>query len=148
VAGDDEEKTRRENARTAYDHAQELAEHSDYIMYEVAAIVWSANALLIGFLMEVPRDSVRPWLIISAVAIGCFITLYVPLIFHLTKIGQMKAFEICRKIEDEEKFQHRLHTEISQNYPRLSGRIAVWFLTTVFIVVWLTVPHKVLCGKF
>jgi len=41
-----------------YERAQESAFHADVIAYEVAAIVWSANVLLLGFVLEVPLTPV------------------------------------------------------------------------------------------
>jgi hypothetical protein len=86
-----------------YERAQESAFHSDVIAYEVAAIVWSANVLLLGFILEVPLTASRQKPVLAAAIVSLFFTLYVPYVMRLTKIGQHLARQICREIEEKEQ---------------------------------------------
>jgi hypothetical protein len=47
-----------------YDQALEIGRYSDNIIHEVAAIVWGANTLLLGFILEVPCESTNQSLVI------------------------------------------------------------------------------------
>ena len=55
-----------------YERAQESAFHADVIAYEVAAIVWSANVLLLGFVLEVPLASARQKPVFAAALVSLF----------------------------------------------------------------------------
>jgi hypothetical protein len=52
----EEEKARQEKLLHEYDQALQIAQHSDTIIYGVTAIVWGANTLLLGFILEVPCE--------------------------------------------------------------------------------------------
>jgi len=128
--------------RTVYERAQEVAHHSDVILYEVAAIVWSAEALLLGFVLEVPPTRFQQCLVMAASIVAIFLAAYVPYVMRLVKIGQREAFELCREIEEPLPEPLRLHKRITAKYPRRYGQVATWFLTTVFVIVWLIVLHR------
>jgi hypothetical protein len=59
----------REWTKLVYERAQEDAFHSNSVAYEVAAIVWSANILLLGFVLDVPLTPRRQSLVLVA-AVG------------------------------------------------------------------------------
>jgi hypothetical protein len=46
-----------DKAMHEYEQAGEIARHTDNIIHEVTAIVWGANTLLLGFILEVPCES-------------------------------------------------------------------------------------------
>lgn len=129
-------------ARCVYEKAQETAHHSDIVAYEVAAIVWSAETLLLGFVLEVPPDKHQQSLVIVASVLAILLAMYVPFVMRLTKIGQHKAFDICREIESKIHPDLRLHSRIAEVYPKRRGQLAVYSLTVIFVVVWAYVLHK------
>lgn len=122
-----------------YERAQDVAQHADSITYEVASIVWGANTLLLGFILEVPCDADRQPIVILAAIIGILITCFVPIVVHLVKIGQLIAFDICREIEGIADLTRRLHTRIHAKYPRGSGRAAIGVITAFFLIAWAVV---------
>jgi hypothetical protein len=130
-----------------YERAQEIGLHSDAILYEVTAIIWGANTLLLGFILEVPCDSDNQKLIIAVAVLGIFMTLYVPYINWLIKKGQDLAYQICRDIEPKLVLPNRLHNRIHDGYPRWKpGRVALGVLTLSFIGVWIYVlVHALRC---
>jgi len=135
-----------------YERAQESAFHADVIAYEVAAIVWSANVLLLGFVLEVPTSPARQKLVLAAAIVSLFFTSYVPYVMRLTKIGQRLAREICREIEEKEKLPKwlRFNTRVHEIYPPRRGEFAVYTVTTVFILLWFYVGIRALgyiCGS-
>lgn len=119
-----------------YERAQEIALHTDVVIHEVAAIVWGANTLLLGFILEVRCAPENQWLVIVAAVVGIFMSLYVPLVQYLTKKGQQVAYAICRDIERDSGLTHQLHTRIHEIYPKKRGQAAVWVLTGIFIGAW------------
>src|SRR5437899_2257806 len=99
-----------------YDQALEIAQHTDVVIHEVAAIIWGANTLLLGFILEVDCGSSNQRLVVLTAALGIMSLLYVPWVQFLTKKSQKVAFEVCREIERESQFKHRLHTRIHERY--------------------------------
>jgi hypothetical protein len=130
-----------------YDQALEIGRHSDNIIHEVAAIVWGADTLLLGFILEVPCESKNQSLVIVAAIVGVFMSLYVLRIHRLAKINQNTAYEIAQKIERELSFPYKLNNKIRENYPPgKPGFRAVKALTFVFIAAWgLVILHACVC---
>lgn len=131
-----------ENIRCEYNHALEIAQHSDAIIHEVAAIVWGANTLLLGFILEVPCESDNQKLVIVASIVGLMMSLYVPAVHILVKRGQKIAYKACQDIEKEFPFKYKLHTAIEAVYPKWKpGWVAVLILTAAFLAGWGYVMH-------
>lgn len=123
-----------------YERAQEVAHHDDAVIYEVAAIVWSADTLLLGFILEVKCDS-NQWLVILSSVVAILLTASVPFIHTLVKRGQMIAFQVCREIESSLPLPHRLHTRIHDAYPKKRWTYAMWFLSGVFACTWICIIY-------
>jgi len=140
------EKPGQDWAAQMYERAQESAFHADVIAYEVAAIVWSANVLLLGFILEVPLTPARQKPVLAAAIVSLFFTAYVPYVMRLTKIGQRLAREMCREIEEKEQLPEwlRFHTRVHGIYPPRRGQFAVYTITAVFVLLWFYVGLRAL----
>jgi hypothetical protein len=133
-------------ALAEYECALQIAFHSDSIIHEVAAIVWGANTLLFGFILEVTCKPENETLVIVASVLGIFMSLYVPLVQWLSKKGQGIAYSICREIETELSLKHKLHSRIHAVYPKRRGQVAILFLTVCFVIAWgLVIHHALVC---
>jgi len=120
-----------------YDQALTIGHHTDTIIHEVTAIVWGANTLLLGFILEVPCNPKEQILVVVAAFVGIFISVYVPWVHHWTKKSQSVAYDVSKQIETDISLTHRLHTRIAEIYPKWKpGLKAVWVLTGVFILAW------------
>ena len=120
-----------------YERAQEVGQHTDTVIHEISAIVWGANTLLLGFILEVDCKSDNQKLVIVAAVAGIFMSIYVPLVMRLMKMSQQIAYAICREIEKDLSLTHQLNTKIHEKYPKSKlGQKAVWGLTYLFIGAW------------
>src|SRR5438552_4158895 len=130
-----------EKALREYNQALEIGHHADTLIHEVTAIVWGANTLLLGFILEVPCESKNQILVIVAAIVGTLLTFYVPVHHHLTKIIQKRiAYPVARKIERYLSLPNKLHAQINAAYPNWRpGLIAVWILTGAFVLAWVGV---------
>lgn len=130
-----------------YERAQEIGHHTDTVIHEITAIVWGANTLLLGFILEVNCDSDNQKLVVAAAVIGFLMSVYVPLVMHWTKKSQRIAYATCRQIEDELPLAHRLNNRIHEEYPKWRpGQVAVWVLTVFFVIAWIcVVVHACSC---
>jgi hypothetical protein len=134
---EESEEVNGENLRCEYDQALEIAHHSDGIINEVTAVVWGANTLLLGFILEVPCESDNQKLVVVAAIVGFVMSLYVPLVHTLAKRGQRIAYDTCREIEKALPFKYQLHTAIHAIYPKQKpGWIAILVLSFVFLCAW------------
>lgn len=130
-------------ARCIYERAEETAYHTDFVIYEVAAIVWSANTLLLGFILEVPLVPAKQAPVVAAAIIGLFLTIYVPFASWFMKIGQKHAYSLCREIEKRRvpPWLH-LHNPIHAIYPKAVGRISMAVISLLFVGVWMYVLQR------
>jgi hypothetical protein len=129
-------------ARCVYEAAQETVHHSDAVFYEVAAIVWSANTLLLGFILEVPLSPSKQKPVFGSAILGLLLTAYVPLILWLTKIGQGVAIDQCKEIEKKLPEWLQFHLRIDRAYPKRRGQYAAGFVTVAFTAVWIYILQR------
>jgi hypothetical protein len=126
-----------------YERAQEIGIHTDTVIYEVTAIIWGANTLLLGFILEIPCDSDNQKLVKFVVILGILMTAYVPYINILTKKGQTIAYRICRDIERQLPLPNRLNIRVHKSYPKWRpGQSAVIVLSLCFVLVWVCVRSR------
>lgn len=59
-----------------YERAQEVGHHTDTIIHEVTAIVWGADTLLMGFILEVSCESNNQLLVIVTAIIGILMSMF------------------------------------------------------------------------
>jgi hypothetical protein len=136
-------------AIAVHERANENAHHSDIIIWEVTSIIWGANTLLLGFILEAIDDSHARPLIIATSIIGIFLTVFVAHFVHLAKIGQHTAYRMCQNIEQEFQLEFRLHCQLHAKYETpgarswfysvIKGRAQTWvrLITGLFLGVWL-----------
>lgn len=123
-----------------YERAQDVGHHTDTVIHEITAIVWGADTLLLGFILEVNCDSDNQKLVIVAAVLGFLMSAYVPLVMRWTKTGQRIAHTICREIENELPLTHRLNNRIHDGYPKWRpGQVVVCVLTIFFLAAWIYV---------
>jgi phosphoribosylglycinamide formyltransferase-1 len=125
-----------------YERAQEVAQHSDAVFWEITSIIWGANTLLLGFVLEAIKPGTANSLITATAMIGTVLSLLVLGTYYSSKVGQKIAFDICRRIESQLSTFHRLHTEITRKYPKYFLLKLIWFVTLVFLGLWLFVGYS------
>jgi hypothetical protein len=120
----------------AYERAQEVAHHSDIVIWEVTALIWSANTLLLGFIIEAIKIPEAQVLIVALSVLGGVLTFFVSKVWSLGKIGQHTAFAQCQDIEKQFPENVRLHTKIHAKYPPQAAQKWVHAITKLFLGVW------------
>jgi len=123
-----------------YERAQTIGQHLDILIHEITAIVWGANTLLLGFILEVHCKSSNQKLVLAAAVVGIFMSAYVPWNMCCMKIAQKVAYTVCREIESELPLTHKVNIRIHDKYPQWRpGQVAVWVLTFLFVLTWIFV---------
>jgi len=124
-----------------YDHAQDVAQHTDAVFWEITAIVWGANTLMLGFVLEAIGNEKAGLLIEITAMLGIVLSEIPFATYHSGKIGQRLAFEICRDIEARLPTGSTLHTKIREKYPKHFIQWLVYLVTAVFAISWCTVGY-------
>jgi hypothetical protein len=138
----DDRDCRTERALAAYQVAHENAHHADTIMWEAAAIIWSANALLMGFVIEaVSSPKLRVHVLIAVISVlGIGMTVFLLKSFRRLKENQRISWEICHRIERQLDMEFKVHSEIHENYgkdDKVRMRTLYKILSILFILSWL-----------
>lgn len=130
-----------EKLLAAYHVAHENAHHHDVIIWEAAAIIWSANALLMGFVLEaVSSPELRVHVLIAVSSIlGVGMTAFLLLSFPRMKRNQQISWEVCQNIEKKLGLEFKVHTEIHKDYTKTKIRMRplYYILSLLFIIAWL-----------
>jgi len=128
-----------------YQAAQETAHHVDVVIWEAAAIIWSANALLLGFILEA-WNSAKPstyFLILLGAMLGLGMTRFLMLSFGRLKATQLLSFGVCQKIEKQLPMYFCLHSKIDAAYEEAhdKGRMRQRYnyVSALFLAVWFIV---------
>jgi hypothetical protein len=132
-----------EKILAAYHVAHENAHHHDLIIWEAAAIIWSANALLMGFVLEaVSSSKLRVHALIAASSLlGIGMTSFLLLSFRRMKRNQEISWKICQDIEKKLGMEFKVHSKIDEDYENKGARtrmqVLYRILSTLFIIIWL-----------
>jgi hypothetical protein len=122
-----------------YERAQEVAHHADFLIYEVAAIIWGGNTLLLGFILEAQPTVGNEVLMMGLAILGIVMSIFVTSLHRLAKKGQKIAFRNCQEIEENPAFKYKLHSKIKLEYPEGRARSWIWTITAAFVIVWIFV---------
>jgi len=122
-----------------YERAQDVAQHSDAVFWEIAAITWGANTLMLGFVLEAIADWKARVLIEFTAVLGMVLSALPAATYHSGKIGQRISFQACRDIEARLQTFARLHTKIDAEYPRHFVKWLVYIVTGFFALSWAAV---------
>jgi hypothetical protein len=122
--------------KVVYECAQGTAQHSDLVTWEVTSIMWGANTLLLGFILEAISNRQAQPLILVISVVGFALTLYVSRVWTLCKIGNRIGFATCRRIEERFPEEFRFHTKINAEYPPRTARKWANVMTAFFLIAW------------
>lgn len=137
------QKWKTEHFLSIYDHSREVAYHTDEVMWEIASIIWGANTLLLGFILEAVDNPRAQPLVILVSIIGIILTLFVARVCAVARTVKYISFDICRRIEQKVELEFptelSVHGKIDEHYPKGMARRWIYGVTVVFCAVWLAV---------
>jgi len=129
---------KRESLLAAYSFAQESRNHNDLVAWEITAIVWGAQTLLLGFVLDAlaNKDS-RPLILLTAL-LGIVLT-------FSNNILLRKRSQVCEmmrsisvQIEDLlEDMEIKPQRALDRKYRRGTQRRAFFTISYSFYVVWI-----------
>jgi hypothetical protein len=119
-----------------YERAQEAAYHTDTVMWEITAIIWGANTVLLGFMIEAIINRRAPLIILLSI-VGMALTGFVARVCCVAKTAKEIGYGICKRIEVKFPPDLRLLTRIDERYPKGMARGWVYGVSILFGVAWL-----------
>lgn len=146
----EEGQDRRGEILLEYELAQQSAEHHDTLLWEVTAIIWSANTLMLGFAFETSSSSPQG-IVFAGAILGIFLSAFAHLHVRISGWVKRQKYAICHVIERELALSHRQHLEMLETYPLGHRRLAGiqtkvhLFLTICFILAWAYVAWHSFC---
>ena len=139
-SGNGIESNQDQNLRDAYLFARETRDHADALLWEVGAIVWGGQTLLLGFVLEAIGGNNGPFVLIVAVAlIGILMASFNQQIMSARLSVCAGMVRIMMDIEDQLKMPTKPQQMLSGDYP--AGLQSRWskLLNKSFQFVWVLV---------
>ena len=123
-----------------YSAAQNSAQHHDTLVWNSIGLIWSAQLVLLGFIIQGSNDMLNPKITLFACVLALVLLIYLCIsYFSFRKIRNFK-YQICKEIEKELS----LHQHNSLNHKKYIGTISFFVVTVLFGIVWLLVIVEVL----
>ena len=132
-------------AKLVYGRAQDIAYHTDSILWDIASIVWSANVVLLALVFQGSSGHTVPWFALVVSPIAMVLTLFVARVCSVARATKEVAYPMCREIEKQFPSEFRPHTKIHERYPKGMGRHWVNGITTLLLAAWMYTLIAALC---
>ena len=118
-----------------YSAAQNSAQHHDSLVWNSIGLIWSAQLVLLGFIIQVINEMLNPMIILFACVLALVLLIYLCIsYFSFRKIRNYK-YQICKEIEKE----FNLHQHNSLKHKKYIGTISFFIVTVIFGIVWILV---------
>jgi len=118
-----------------YSSAQNSAQHHDTLVWNSIGIIWSAQLVLLGFIIQAKQDLHNPLIILFTSVLALVLLLYLSIsYFSIRKIRNQK-YKICKEIE--KKIDLSQHSSLK--HKKYVGTISFCIVTFFFMLVWLLV---------
>ena len=123
-----------------YRGAQSSAQHHDSLIWNAIGMIWAAQLVLLGFIIQ----SIREPLISPLILVICFVALILLVFlfieyFSFRRIRSFK-YERCKQIEEE----LGLKQHSSLPHTKLLGTISFIVVTVLFSAVWILITLFIL----
>src|SRR5579862_3666827 len=134
--GDQPETNVMDRELTVYQCAQENAHHTDTVVWAIASISWTANAILLAYAMEATTKGGHAWSIAVVSVVGGVLTLCVWQIWKVFRQTKKTSYEICQTIEQGFPEKLKLHLTIAKDYANGTGTNWVCAISIMFGLLW------------
>jgi hypothetical protein len=129
-----------------YEFARDNRNQSDAIEWEMTAIVWGGQTLLLGFVLEAIGHREAQLLIVFVGVLGLVMSLFNYKVVRTRNSVCNLLNHICRQIEERMlSMRYKPQTRLDEKYEK--GIQTRWFdiVNCAFIVVWLVVITAAMC---
>jgi hypothetical protein len=125
-----------------YEFARENRHAGDAIAWEMTAIVWGGQTLLLGFALEaIQYPSAQPLIPLLAI-LGILLSIFNHVVIRSRRTVCNSMNQVCREIETMLPMKLQPQHRLDGVYTR--GKQTTWFLIVnyIFVAVWLCVALR------
>jgi hypothetical protein len=122
-----------------YEFASENRSHADATAWEMTAIVWGAQTLLLGFVLEAISNRDAQPLIMLVGALGLVMSVFNYVVMNARNKVCNLMIRVCLRIEEKPEMEFKPQHLLNRFYPRRIQTWAFCFVNSCFIPVWLGV---------
>ena len=131
---------RSNNLRLAYEFARETRDHCDTLLWEVAAIIWGGQTLLLGFVLEaITRQSEALILILLVSAVGVMMAVFNRKIMRTRNDVCNDMIAMMIELEGKLGMEVTPQRILSERYPIGRQKNLSLMLDAAFGTVWVVV---------
>jgi hypothetical protein len=122
-----------------YEFARDNRNHADASAWEMTSIVWGAQTLLLGFVLEaVSNRDAQPLIMLIAV-LGLVMTVFNYVVMTARNRVCNLMNKICLLIEDRPEMVFKPQSYLNRFYRPRIQTVAFRIVNSLFILVWLAV---------
>jgi hypothetical protein len=122
-----------------YEFARDNRNHADATLWEMNAIIWGAQTLLLGFTLEAVSHRPAQPLVMLVGVLGIVMCRFNAVVVRTRNEVCKEMIDVCLKIEEKVPMLFKPQTYLKSSYP--VGLQSKWFrrLNWSFVPVWVAV---------
>jgi hypothetical protein len=131
-----------------YEFASDNRNQADATAWEMTSIVWGAQTLLLGFVLEAISNRDAQLLIMGVGALGLLLCIFNCVVMGARNRVCNAMIRICVRIEEKGGMEFKPQRFLNRLYRRRVQRRWFYFVNAAFALVWLGVIWKACCLYF
>ena len=120
-----------------YQSSQDSAQHHDNLVWTVTSIIWAANLVLFGFVLQTTTATLdlQSQIFVTALCLlGIYLTVFVQILALQFRDIKKSKYKRCNEIKDNNFPDIPLKND--QNHPEGSQKCWYLFATILFSLIW------------
>jgi hypothetical protein len=135
----------RDSALHEYTFAYENRNQADASAWEMTAIMWGAQTLLLGFVLEAIGDRPAQPLIVFLVPLGIMLSYFSYVVMRARRIVCLEMIRICCEIEDSVPMVVKPQSRLNKVYPaKKLQTFPFWIINLMLSAIWILVGLRAL----
>lgn len=118
-----------------YQCSQQSAEHQDTLAWQITAIIWGAQALMVASLVQSAQRPETVLLERLTAGLGIVLNIALAVLRQVNSWVMRQKYQRCWEIEEQLGMEQ--HLRMRRTYPNGLQRTASWFVTAPFIALWI-----------
>ena len=122
-----------------YEFAHENRSSADATAWEMTAIVWGGETLLLGFVLETIKDREAQPLIIGVGVLGLLLSVFNYIVMYARNKVCNTMIRICLCIEEKSGMKFKPQHFLNESYRPGIQRWSFYVMNAIFFLAWLAV---------
>ena len=122
-----------------YEFARDNRSNADATAWEMTAIVWGAQTLLLGFVLEAISNRDAQPLITGVGVLGLLLSVFNYIAMYARNKVCNTMIQICLRIEDRPEMEFKPQHFLNERYQRGIQSWSFYVMNAIFFLAWLAV---------